>query len=339
MKKKILLVGSNTVGSIDIIYYKHLKNIGYNIGFFEAENIFSRFYYNSVFNKIIFKAGIKTIYDKISIQLKNKVQSYKPDIIWVFKGMSILPEFLEWAKSRNIKLVNYNADNPFIFTGKGSGNINVTNSISLYDLHLTYNLQVQKKIEEKYKIATGYLPFGFEKQRNFKPITLEEEINKLCFIGNPDKQRVFFLKKLLNNGVRIDVYGIGWNKFLRHKNASIYPAVYNEDLLHNLKRYRIQLNIMRIHNLNSHNMRTFEIPAVGGIMLAPDTTEHHLFFEDKKELFLYKSFEHCIDQILFLKNLSLKAANTIRENAYKRCLVGKYSYKDRAEGIISLILE
>ena len=42
---------------------------------------------------------------------------------------------------------------------------------------------------------------------------------------------------------------------------------------------------MRIHNPDSHNMRSFEVPGVGGIMVAPDTKEHRIFFEVGKEIF------------------------------------------------------
>ncbi|WP_315819859.1 hypothetical protein [Paraflavitalea speifideaquila] len=102
------------------------------------------------------------ITQKINQQFKQKVKAFKPDIIWVFKGMEILPSSLEWARKQSIKLINYNPDNPFIFTGKGSGNSNVTNSIGLYDLHFTYNFAIKKELEERFQSKVAYLPFGYE---------------------------------------------------------------------------------------------------------------------------------------------------------------------------------
>jgi hypothetical protein len=75
--------------------------------------------------------------------------------------MEIFPESLQWAKQKGIKLVSFNPDNPFIFTGKGSGNSNVTQSIPLYDLHFTYNHEIEQQLREKYRSKIAYLPFGF----------------------------------------------------------------------------------------------------------------------------------------------------------------------------------
>ena len=85
--------------------------------------------------------------------------------------MEITPDSLEWAKKKKIKLVNYNPDNPFIFSGRGSGNSNVTNSISLYDLHFTYNLSVKEKLEKEFQSKDCFLPFGFD---------LDDQLFEIC---------------------------------------------------------------------------------------------------------------------------------------------------------------
>ena len=113
-------------------------------------------------NKVKLRLGISAIYQSINRQLLDAVEEHKPGIIWVFKGMEIWPQTLEWIRSKGIRLVNYNPDNPFIFTGSGSGNRNVTDSIRLFDLHLTYNLAVKKRLEDEYYMRTALLPFGFD---------------------------------------------------------------------------------------------------------------------------------------------------------------------------------
>jgi len=44
-------------------------------------------------------------------------------------------------------------------------------------------------------------------------------------------------------------------------------------------------------------MRSFDIPGVGGIMLAPRTADHQLYFEDGKEVFLFKDIGECVKSI------------------------------------------
>ena len=104
-----------------------------------------------------------------------------------------------------------------------------------------------------------------------------------------------------------------------------------------LRKYRIQLNIMRPHNLDSHNMRTFEVPGIGGIQLAPDTKEHRLFFEADKEIFLYNTVEECVNKINYLLSLTTEQANQYRTYAREACVKNKYSYKDRAQQVLAVL--
>jgi len=106
--------------------------------------------------------------------------------------------------------------------------------------------------------------------------------------------------------------------------------VYGEGQWKVLRKYRIQLNLMRSHNSDSHNMRTFEVPGIGGIMLAPDTVEHRLFFEDRKEVFLFKDFESAVRLIKEILTLPVERALQIRRAARQRSVTSGYRYADRA---------
>lgn len=335
---KLLIVGSDKIFSIENYYVKYIRELGIEIETFNAQSFFYDYYQRSIVNKLIFRSGLSRIYKKINTLFRKKVEEFKPDVIWVFKGMEILPGSLQWAREKGIALVNYNPDNPFIFTGAGSGNQNVIDSISLYQLHFTYNLDIQKRLGDEHKIRTAYLPFGFDLSDDlFAECTTQQEICKACFLGNPDKQRAAFILALAQNGIKIDLYGNNWYKFVKHENILSHPAVYGNELWKVLRRYRVQLNLMRVHNENSHNMRTFEVPGVGGIMVAPETSEHKLFFESGKEVFLYKDVEDCIEKINYILQLSEIDACAIRDAARKKSIDAGYSYKDRAFAALSAI--
>ena len=104
-----------------------------------------------------------------------------------------------------------------------------------------------------------------------------------------------------------------------------------------LIKYRVQLNLMRPHNLDTHNMRSFEIPGVGGIQLAPDTPDHKIYFEPGKEIFLYTDIAGCVNQIMKLLALKANEAMEIRNCARMRSINSGYSYKDRAEQALEKI--
>jgi spore maturation protein CgeB len=329
---KLLIIGSDKVFSIENFYFKYLSEFGVDVKRFNAQSIFYDYYYGGKFkSKVIFKLGFSNIYKKINEQFKETVVEFKPEIIWVFKGMEITPESLKWAKQQGIKLVNYNPDNPFIFTGKGSGNSNISKSIDIYDFHYTYNLEIQKLLELKHNAKTGFLPFAYDiSQELFDECSKENEILKACFLGNPDKIRAEYLEELASNGVELDVFGNDWAKFVSHKNINAHQPVYGLSQWKILRKYRVQINLMRVHNLDSHNMRTFEVPGIGGIQIAPFTKEHQMFFENDSEIFLFKNIDECVKKINYLLSLPVIEANELRLKGRLNVVNNKHSYKDRS---------
>jgi spore maturation protein CgeB len=333
----VLIVGGDKIFSIENYYFKHLTEFGIRVSRFLAPNLFYEYYEKSIINKFFFKSGLSNVYNSINKDFKHAVESLNPDIIWIFKGMELYAETLVWVKSKNIKIVNYNPDNPFLFSGKGSGNSNITRSIGLYDLHFTYNLAIEKRIKSDFKtVKTSYLPFGFELDNEVvNQCAILPEIGDLCFLGNPDLNRSEFVKNLSKAGVKISVYGHDWSKYLTsNRYLSINEAVYGIDQWKVLRKYRIQLNLLRPHNLNSHNMRTFEIPGVGGIMLAPKTIEHEMFFENATQVFLYSSVNECVSLVKQILSLPLPEALNIRTSARERSIKSGYTYKDRASQVL-----
>ena len=334
---KIMIVGSDEAFAIENFYVKYLAEAGNEVYHFGAQRIFHDFYHRNTLNKLIYKAGLSSIEKKINFDLKEKIKAFAPEIIWVFKGMEIFPATLEFARAANIMLVNYNPDNPFIFTGTGSGNEHITTSIPLYDLHFTYNLQVKKKLEQL-NLPAAFLPFGYDLQDSvYEACQTEVEVFKTCFLGNPDKQRTAFIQELADRGLEIDVYGRFWNNYIRHKNVTIHDAVFGEELWRVLRKYRVQLNLMRIHNEDSHNMRTFEIPAIGGIQLAPETPEHQLFFKEQEEIRMYTSVNTCYEKARTLLELTSEDAGKIRLQARNRCLSSGYSYRERSRQALQVM--
>lgn len=338
---RLLIVGSNQKWAIERIYFKYLKELNPDTYLFAAQNLLHDYLNSSLINKVVFRLNLSNIYKKINDKLIEYVEEIRPDIVWVFKGMEVLPETLKLLRQKKIKLVNYNPDHPFIRSGRGSWNKNVFNSVGLYDLHFCYSRALMKKINDEYKIRTEFLPFGFDLDDEvYEKASKLPEINRVCFIGNPDKIRADIIKYLINNGVKVDVYGHNWDRYFnigKNSNLKIYDAVYADAFWEVARKYRVQLNIFRPHNIGSHNMRTFEIPAVGGIQLAPDSPEHREFFEEGKEIFLYKDFSDIKKIITILRNYSDEKINELRINTRSRCIFSDYSYKGRSNRVINVL--
>jgi spore maturation protein CgeB len=335
---KLLIVGSDKVYAIENFYVKYLRELNVDVAHFSAQTIFYDFYQKHIFNKLAYRSGLSGIIKKINTHFRIVVEQFKPDIIWVFKGMEIYPESLKWAKARDIFLVNYNGDSPFIFSGKGSGNSNVSNSLSLYDLFLTYNKADKAIMETGYKIKSEILSFGFNLDNELYEECLElNEVKKVCFLGNPDSFRGGFLNSLAAAGVKIDVYGNSWNKFVSHPNITVFEPILGNEFWRVLRKYRVQLNLMRPHNPTTHNMRTFECGGIGAIQLAPDTPDHRDYFKNEEEIFLFDNMQECRRKIEYLLNMGKEDADKVRENARRRSIQDGYSYQCRSVQALSYL--
>ncbi len=330
---KLFVIGAESKYAIERYYMEgFLKYLQpEDINFFPAQNMFYTYYNTSFLHKIFFRLGLSGIYDRINEKVLDNIAVFNPDVVFVFKGMEIYPNTLEKIKEKGIKLVNYNPDNPFIFSGKGSGNANITKSIALYDVHFTYSQTIKKEIECTYGIKTCILPFGFSIDEDlYASLSEIQEVKKVCFLGNPDKYRAQLISELANLGLKIDIYGHRWHTYLIHANVTIFPAVYEDEMWTVLRKYRVQLNYMRPHNLDAHNMRTFEIPAIGGIQVAPDTPDHNRYFENGKNIFLYKNVLECYNICNILLEKDTNEINKIRISARDTSILEKYSYLERA---------
>ncbi|HEY8894491.1 MAG TPA: glycosyltransferase [Niastella sp.] len=326
---KLLIAGSGEVWSLEKHYLKYLKEAGVEVQLLPVQSIFYKYYNHSIVNKILYKLGLSRIDRVIANQLQQVVSNWKPDVMWVFKGMELSPDTLKQVKAQGIKLVNYNPDNPFIFSGRGSGNKNITNSIALYDLHFSYDTGTAEKIQQDYNIPCKILPFGFElSEELYTACTQQEEIKKVCFVGNPDSQRGQFLNQL-SEAIPVEVYGEGWSEFVDSSKITVHAAVYGDEFWKTLYRYRVQLNLMRVHNPTSHNMRSFEVPGVGGIGLFPHTPDHATYFEEGKEIFLYRNINECIQCCKALLGMTAEEESNIRRAARLKSIQAGYSYRDR----------
>jgi Uncharacterized protein conserved in bacteria len=336
----LLLCGAQSEYAIERFYLRYLKElVNGHVELFAAQNMFLEYYNRSLAHKVVFRLGYEKIYKDINRAFLAKVDQFKPDVVFVFKGMEIFPETLFLLKQRGIKLVNYNPDNPFLFSGRGSGNTNVTNSIELYDLHFTYDPDIQKQLL-KYSGKTSMLPFGFElNDSDYLEVCKVSEINKVCFLGNPDEERAKFINQLSAH-VPMVVYGHRWSKFLKPGTGlTLHAPVYGIDFWKVLRQYRVQLNLMRPHNPQSHNMRTFEVPGAGSIGLYPDTPDHRNYFIADREVFLYRNMQDCIEKSLWLLNLSFDEALEIRNSVREKSILSGYTYADRAKETYRLISE
>ena len=165
-------------------------------------------------------------------------------------------------------------------------------------------------------------------------------IKRICFAGTADRNRADFLRELLVEKWQVDVYGGGYDKYLGrgYKNLNLFPGVSGDLYLEKLQQYFISLNLYRKQNVGSHNMRSFEIPAVGGIQLVEYSDQMNELFKDQETVFFYRNEREMRGQIEDLLNMSDEKIVQIKENVRRRTLMSGYSYANRAQEMINTIM-
>lgn len=319
-------------------YAKSFRELGVTVYDFFQSDYYGDF---NIFDKVWHRIYPSWYYHNINKYLLKQIADIKPDIFLLFKGMEVYPETLRAIKKTGTYLVNYNPDHPFDFVSRGSGNNNVLNAVPLFDLYLTYSHRILKKMKTRYPyLKTAYLPFGYAlNEEQFNLIQSDVEINKVGFVGYGDRERARFIESLAKHGMSVDVYGASWKNYFKNTSSRVHvlPSVGGLEYYRVLRKYRVQLNLFRSHNLESHNMRSFEVPAAGGIMLAPDSLEHRTFFENGKEVFLYKDIDQAMEIARNLMMLNREQSEVYRIHARNRSVQSNYDYKSRAITLLNIL--
>ena len=336
MNNKILIVGSFSKGALEHQYVRVLKIEKWDVYEFDIQKRVNSRREISFFTKAYFKFNQSYFYKDSNLELIRLVKTLNPKVVLVFKGMEIFPDTLNIVKQSGAFLVNYNPDHPFQFFSEGAGNANVLNSVSIYDLYISYSTKIVNDINIKFGNA-ACIPFGYDEtiKVNHHPI------DEVVFIGAYDKTRESELSQLSSS--KLSIYGpINWsqkiknnNKLLpKYKGKPLYDLEYYEALSNSIA----SINILRMQNIveGSHNMRTFETTGVGGLMISNRTTEHLSFFEEGKEALYFDTIEE-LNEIINDKLNNTANIAEMKKAALDRCKTSNYSYSDRVKEFISLI--
>lgn len=338
----ILILGTFGKGALENFYIAGFEKLNIKVTRFDIATPYYTQLQNNVFRKIANKISIRPFIKPLNNSLLAFLKGKHFDVILVFKGMELLPETIEQLRAHATVLANYNADHPFLFFSPGSGNNNVLKSIAHYDIHFSYAKNIATQLKQKFGKESFVLPFGYDSEaKGNAGIHQNYYEDKFLFIGAYDRERSKYLNKLKLDD--LEIYGDDkWatRNITRPYIKDVFKnrALFNEEIVSAVESAQGIINLLRRQNIieDSHNMRTFEVPAYGGLLVAQRTTEQEVFFEEDKEIIFFNSPEELKDKLKYLKtNPSLISA--IKTNARNRSIKSGYSYNDRAREMIDII--
>jgi spore maturation protein CgeB len=337
INKRILILGSNESFSIEKMYKRAFKKLGFKVILLHIYDIQKNLIFRVIWKYFRFFYFI-SIRKKIIKYIENSNKKY--DLIIIFKGIYINEEFLSLIKkvSNKSKIINIFPDNPFeIDYFKDISNKNILKNIPYFDHIFIYSNLLLKKLRREYpKNRFSYLPFGYDSvvHKNLKKKSNNCVKFDLSFIGTADNERYEVIKRL--DEFKIILAGDGWNNYKLGKNITYIKKVNFKNFSNLLKRSKVSLNILRKQNETSHNMKTFEIPSMGGLMITNRTLEQNFYFPENKASLMYGNIKELKSKIRKI-NTSYKKNNKIQKRSYM--IVKKHSYVERAKYLLKKIYE
>jgi spore maturation protein CgeB len=336
-QRRYLIIGAFGIGALEHQYLRGLRQLGHDVTTFDMQTPLHAKRARSVWHRLVHRAMPAQFVGFIQTELLSFLQGKQFDVILIFKGMQLLPETVAAIKPHARLLVNYNPDHPFEFYSPGSGNAFVRDSIRYYDLYLSYAGSIVEKLEKQFGVRAACLPFGYDE--TYRPNWGEASPENFVFVGAWDRERAAFFREYAGDDLQI--FGDApWGKASNGAKIARFfqkTSLYDDAYRQTVTQAAGVFNVLREQNIReqSHNMRTFEVPGAGGLMLAQRTEEQMSFLEDGREAIFFDDVTEMNERVAHLrKHPGLIQA--MKKAAFVRAEKSGYGYGQRARQLDAL---
>jgi hypothetical protein len=265
------------------------------------------------------------------------------DLICVIKGLDVRRSTIEAARAANkgARIVLWTPDDQALPHNQSA---TFLEAVPAYDMVFTTKSN-NVKYREFEKLGFRQVAFLYQAYSEHDHFPLRTGVSqyegKVIFIGYAEEKRFDFMNSLAEHGVRIEVFGNGWNKLTyarrRHANLILHRRpLLGRDYAEALSNAAIDLCFLREKNRDLHTSRSFEIPACGGFMLAERTSEHETLFSEGREAEFFGSKEELLEKVRYYLDHP-EERTVIAANGYRRTRADGYSYHHMVERMMTTI--
>ncbi len=263
--------------------YKALKLINKNTFFLETHD-----------NK-------KTIYEN-NLKIISYIRKIKPEIIFCHQSTyEIYSETYKIIKKIcNPILINWCSDDSWRYDQHS-----FLISKNFDYLVTTYNYAHKKNLNNNINsiLASWGCPdhwVGKKKNKKYK--------YDVTFIGNPYMGRRNIVKKLKEDGIKINCFGYGWNSIIK-----------DEQISQIIQTSKINLNFSKSKGFKKQTKaRIFEITGAKGFCLTEQSNELKKYFKIKKQIDVFDSYNELKNKIIYYLENS-KKRERIAKAGYIQC--------------------
>jgi spore maturation protein CgeB len=360
---RILFVGYLGRGQTSAMRSAALSRLGHEVSAVDAGELWRGASYLSRQWGQSVKRGRRI--QKLNTAVVEAAARHRPQLVWFEKQEYLSPATVKYVQALGALTIHYNPDPYFSLSWKRTAAADAC--LQLYDVVIStkryevcaYRLHCHGRVI--------YSPLGYDPLGHAPPASRALSVDSdVVFVGGWEPRRERLLSAATEIAQNVVVWGYGWRlaqaaranplralrlgrltpgrrTYFGPPSAPLSEAVrtgegsngeiYEEKYAAAIAGSRIALGFVREICPDEHTTRTFEIPAIGGFMLADRTEEHLSLFEEGTEAEYFGSNEEYLQKLKFY--LSNETARTrIARAGHRRCMRSGYSYDDRIRTIL-----
>jgi spore maturation protein CgeB len=336
----MLLLDSSLYAPASPLFLSALEESGSPYSFFD-ESIYTAPLTKSFVHKVARRllGGRPLTAGALNRDFVRRCREFCPDVVLIVKGSHLQAEMLvEVKRITGATIVNYATDDPFNVV---NSNPDMLACISHYDLYVCTKKAIMPDVLRSGAKQACFVPFGYHPAVHFPelPATSQERARFCCdvaFIGGADTDRMDLVKDLAKiPTLKVNLYGGGWDRFSELR-ACARGFAYGRDYRLAVSGAKVVIGLVRRANRDGHAMRTFEIPACRGFMLAERTQEHLEFFQEGKHCECFASASELIEKVMHYVDHA-EERDRVALAGYKAVVAGRHTYADRLRQIMSAV--
>ncbi len=330
-------------------YRETLKEMGHDVTFFSPESLLKKYKRNLILRgaRKLLNGGVFPHDKKFHIRrFMEGAFSLKPDIIIVLKGLLIDGECIERLRDDGIWVVLINHDD-FFSQFKYNTSPTLIKALPYYN-YIFCTKEVNVDEVKKYNKAAEMFLFAFYPRIHYPPNHNSEDesmwSSDVVFVGNAYQQRIKQLEYLvtnINHPIRLKIYGLNWERMLssgsplwKHiQKRALMPAEMQKAIYY----AKVSLGFLCKENRDDYTQRSFEIPAIGGLLLAERTNRHKKLYKEDSEAVFFDSndFEELLNKLRLLLDDD-KKRKSIAKNGHQKVWSSNHTYKNRLDRIFEI---
>jgi hypothetical protein len=337
---RILLIGNMTYWHVGAFFRNALQALGYpHIAL--DQTLYEQIAAPPIVRKVAFRLmGRRPVgYWRFNRDILGAARDLGAEIVLVSGSAPVAASTLRELKEQiGAVVINYATDDPF---NKLACPRWVVGNIPFYDLYVCTKRAIMDDVRAAGCRQVAFVPFGYDSSLHFADrFESAEELDKftcdVVFVGGGDRYRYPYFEALVQEipDIRLHLYGGYWD---RNPTLARYDRGFarGRDYRLALRGAKIAPCLVRRANRDGHVMRTFEVPACGGFMLAERTAEHQEFFREGEEVGYFSSPGEMVERVRHYLNRD-NERQRMAEAAYCKVMTENHTYARRLEQILEL---